>query len=131
MDAPALYPSLRYRDARAAIEFLKSAFGFEERVLYENDDGTIGHAELSHGPSILMLGTDRDDRYGSRAGQGWIYVAVDDADAHCERARSAGAEIIVELQDTDYGSRDYAARDPEGNVWNFGTYRPAVELGGA
>jgi uncharacterized glyoxalase superfamily protein PhnB len=131
MDAPRLYPSLRYRDARAAIEFLGSAFGFEERVVYENDDGTIGHAELSYGPSILMLGTDRDDRYGSRAGQGWIYLAVDDADAHCERARSAGAEIIVELHDTDYGSRDYAARDPEGNVWNFGTYRPAVEHGEA
>ena len=125
MDAPRLYPLLRYRDAKAAIEFLRSAFGFEEQAVHENEDGVVEHAELSYGPGILMLGTDRDDQYGSRAGQGWTYVAVDDADAHCERARSAGAEIIVELQDTDYGSRDYAARDPEGNVWNFGTYAPS------
>jgi uncharacterized glyoxalase superfamily protein PhnB len=130
MEAPTLYPLLRYRDAKAAIEFLRSAFGFDERAVHENEDGVVVHAELSYGPSILMLGTDRDDPYGSRAGQGSIYVAVEDADAHCERARSAGAEIIVELQDTDYGSRDYTARDPEGNVWNFGTYRPGVGDGG-
>lgn len=127
-EVPTLYPSMRYRDAPAAIAFLKQAFGFAEREVIANEDGTIAHAELSHGPSILMLGSDRDDPvYGRRAGQGWIYVAVDDPDAHCGRARAAGAEIIAELHDTDYGSRDYAARDPEGNTWNFGTYRPAVE----
>lgn len=125
-EAPTLYPSMRYRDAPAAIEFLKSAFGFAEHVVYRNDDGTIAHAELSYGPSILMLGSDRDDMHGRRAGQGWLYVAVDEADTHCERARGAGAEVVTELHDTDYGSRDYAARDLEGNVWNFGTYRPAV-----
>lgn len=127
MYAPTLYPSLRYRDASAAIDFLTSAFGFERHVVYENEDGTIAHAELSYGPSLLMMGQDRDDVYGGRAGQGWVYVAVDNADAHCERARAAGAEIVVDLHDTDYGSRDYTARDPEGNTWNFGTYRPAVE----
>lgn len=127
-EAPRLYPSMRYRDAPAAIEFLKDAFGFEERVVYSRDDGTIAHAELRYGPSILMLGSDRDDMYGKRVGHGWLYVAVDDPDAHCERARAAGAEIISELHDTDYGSRDYGARDPEGNMWNFGTYRPAVQV---
>ena len=126
-EAPTLYPSMRYRDAPAALEFLKTAFGFAERVVYRNDDGTIAHAELSYGPSILMLGSDRDDLHGERAGQGWLYVAVEDPDAHCARALAAGATIMSELHDTDYGSRDYAARDPEGNVWNFGTYRPAVE----
>lgn len=125
--APTLYPSLRYRDAPAAIDWLESAFGFRERVAYRNEDGSIAHAELSFGPSILMLGSAKDDQYGSRVGESWLYVAVDDADAHCERARAAGAEIVVELHDTDYGSRDYAARDPEGNLWNFGTYRPAVD----
>jgi uncharacterized glyoxalase superfamily protein PhnB len=74
-----------------------------------------------------MLGTDKDDIHGRRAGQGWLYVAIDDADAHCARARAAGAEIMTELHDTDYGSRDYAARDFEGNIWYFGTYRPAAE----
>jgi len=127
MYAPTLYPSLRYRDAAAAIDFLTTAFGFERQLVHENEDGTIGHAELSHGPSILMLGTDRDDVYGGRAGQGWMYVAVDDPDAHRERAEAGGAEIVVDLHDTDYGSRDYTARDPEGNTWSFGTYRPAVE----
>ncbi|MDQ6836560.1 MAG: VOC family protein [Actinomycetota bacterium] len=126
-EAPTLYPSMRYRDAPAAIEFLKSAFGFAEHVVYRNDDGTIGHAELSYGPSILMLGSDRDDGYSKRAGHGWLYVAVEDADAHCQRARAAGAEVVTELHDTDYGSRDYAARDLEGNMWSFGTYRPGVE----
>jgi uncharacterized glyoxalase superfamily protein PhnB len=56
-----------------------------------------------------------------------IYIAVDDLDAHCERARAAGAEIVREPYDTDYGSRDYSARDLEGNVWSFGTYRPTAE----
>jgi uncharacterized glyoxalase superfamily protein PhnB len=126
MEAPTIYPTLRYRDAPAAIEFLKTAFGFAELAVHANDDGTIAHAELSYGPSILMLGSDRDDSYGSRAGQGWMYIAIEDPDAHCERARAAGAEIVIEVFDTDYGSRDYCARDPEGNTFNFGTYRPAV-----
>jgi uncharacterized glyoxalase superfamily protein PhnB len=125
--APTLYPSMRYEDAPAAIEFLKSAFGFKEREVIANEDGTIAHAELSFGPSILMLGSARDDVHGKRVGAGWLYVAVEDADAHHARAQQAGATIVTELHDTDYGSRDYAARDPEGNLWNFGTYRPAAE----
>jgi uncharacterized glyoxalase superfamily protein PhnB len=125
-DAPTLYPSMRYRDAPAAIEFLKKAFGFEERQVIANPDGTIAHAELSLGPSILMLGSARDDMFGKRVGDGWLYVAVDDADAHHDRAKAAGAQIVSELHDTDYGSRDYHARDPEGNWWMFGTYRPAA-----
>jgi uncharacterized glyoxalase superfamily protein PhnB len=129
--APTLYPSMRFRDARAAIAFLMDAFGFREREVIANEDGTIAHAELSYGNGILMLGSDRDDPlYGRRAGQGWLYMAVDDPDSHCERARAAGAEIVERLHDTDYGSRDYAARDPEGNLWSFGTYRPAPETTG-
>jgi uncharacterized glyoxalase superfamily protein PhnB len=128
-EAPTLYPALRYRDAPGAIRFLQEAFGFRELRTYANDDGTIAHAELAYGPSVVMLGTDREDQYGRRAGQGWLYLAVDDADAHCEQARAAGAEIVTEPYDTDYGSRDYTARDPEGNVWNVGTYRPSADGG--
>ena len=125
-DAPTLYPSLRYRDAPAAMDFLKAAFGFREVERIDNPDGTIAHAELAFGPSILMLGTDRDDALaGRREGKGWLYVAVDDADTACARARAAGAEIVTEPFDQDYGSRDFVARDPEGNIWNVGTYRPA------
>jgi uncharacterized glyoxalase superfamily protein PhnB len=126
--APTLYPSMRYRDAPAAITFLHDAFGFEQRQVIANEDGTIAHAELTLGPSILMLGSDREDRLsGSRVGLGWIYAAVDDADAHHERAVAAGADVVVELHDTEYGSRDYAARDREGNLWYFGTYRPSAQ----
>lgn len=124
-EAPTLYPVMRFDDAPKMIEFLKQAFGFEELAVHANEDGTIAHAELSYGPSILMLGSERADADGARAGQGHLYVAVDDPDAHLERARAAGAEVVTELHDTDYGSRDYAARDPEGNLWSFGTYRPA------
>jgi uncharacterized glyoxalase superfamily protein PhnB len=126
-EAPSLYPGLRYRDAPGAIKFLKDAFGFRERVVYANPDGTIAHAELVYGPSILMLGSEKNDMVGGRPGTGYLYLAVDDADAHCARARAAGAQIITELHDTEYGSRDYAARDPEGNLWNVGTYHPAAD----
>ena len=84
---PTLYPLMRYIDAPAAIEFLKRAFGFRDLERIDNPDGTIAHAELSYGLSVLMLGSDRDDpRLGRRAGKGWIYVAVPDTDEHCRRA---------------------------------------------
>ena len=86
-----IYPSLRYRDARAGIDWLKDTFGFEERVVYANDDGTVAHAELSFGPSIVMLGSEKDDSYGSHVGEGWLYVAVPDPDE-----RFAVAKKIVE-----------------------------------
>jgi uncharacterized glyoxalase superfamily protein PhnB len=120
------FPLLRYADAPAALAFLERAFGFSRGEVVENPDGTIAHAELSDGAGTVMLSSDRDDPHvGRRAGLGGIYVAVDDIDAHYARARAAGAEIVTELFDTDYGSRDYAARDPEGNLWSFGTYRPS------
>jgi uncharacterized glyoxalase superfamily protein PhnB len=83
--------------APGAIDFLERAFGFARREVITNPDGTVAHAELALGPSVLMLGSDRDDpRLGRRAGAGWIYVAVADADEHCQTPRREGAEIIVE-----------------------------------
>jgi uncharacterized glyoxalase superfamily protein PhnB len=123
-----VFPSLRYRDAKAAIAWLKDAFGFEEVQVIEGDDGTIHHAELRLGPGMVMLGTERpdDQRFGSHAGQSWIYAAIDDPDSLFERASAAGAKVVMELTDTDYGSRDFSVRDPEDNLWSFGTYRPSV-----
>jgi uncharacterized glyoxalase superfamily protein PhnB len=124
-----IYPVLRYRDARAAIDFVCEAFGFERHAVYEGENGTIEHAQLAHGGGMVMLSTEpeTDERgWGKHAGQGWIYIVVDDPDAHHDRAKAAGAEIIRELEDQDYGSRDYSARDPEGNIWSFGTYDPAT-----
>ncbi|MBA3243557.1 MAG: VOC family protein [Actinobacteria bacterium] len=108
---------MRFADADAALEWLSRAFGFEERVAYRSEEGVVEHAEISLGPGIVMFGP------GDPASQG-VYVAVEDADAHYERAKAAGAEIVRELEDTDYGSREYTARDLEGHVWSFGTYRP-------
>ncbi len=114
---PNIYPFMRFADADAALEWLSRAFGFEERVAYRSEEGVVDHAEISLGPGIVMFGP------GDPASQG-VYVAVEDADAHYERAKAAGAEIVRELEDTDYGSREYTARDLEGHVWSFGTYRP-------
>jgi uncharacterized glyoxalase superfamily protein PhnB len=123
-DTQVFYPAHRYRDAAAAIEWLEKAFGFERKEVHEGDDGTIVHAELTFGPGVVMLGSERDDRYGPHVGHGWTYVVVDDPDALFERASAMGAEVVQELIDTDYGSRDFSVRDPEGNIWSFGTYGP-------
>jgi uncharacterized glyoxalase superfamily protein PhnB len=118
-----IVPTLRYRDAKAAIEFLERAFGFERRHVTENPDGTVAHAELIHGTGMVMLGTACDgDPF--QTGRAVIYVVVDDPDGRHDRAKAAGATIVMELTDQDYGSREFAAEDPEGNVWSFGTYDP-------
>jgi len=127
---PTFYPCLFYRDAPAAIAWLSRAFGFEVLLEVPNPDGTIAHAELSLGNGVIMLGTAKADqgRKSPRDLSGVnqsVYVAVDDLDGHYERARSAGAEITMMPHDTDYGSREYGARDLEGHGWSFGTYRPS------
>jgi uncharacterized glyoxalase superfamily protein PhnB len=127
-----IYPFIRYQDARKANDFLQRAFAFEEIAVYEGDNGTIAHAELAIGGAIIMTGSETPkDRPSERpraieqVEQG-LYVAVEDIEAHYERAKAAGAEIVRELADTDYGSREYAAVDTEGFYWSFGTYRPEV-----
>ena len=116
-------PTLRYKDAHGAIDFLERAFGFERKAVYE-DEGTVHHAELTHGRGMVMLGSQGagDPQFDTRVSS--AYVVVPDTDAVYERAKAAGAEISREIQDTDYGSREFSARDPEGNVWSFGTYDP-------
>jgi uncharacterized glyoxalase superfamily protein PhnB len=130
-----VFPCLRYKDAPAAIEWLVRAFGFEKQMVLANPDGTIAHAQLKMGPGIVMLASAREDRFGMKTPSELggvtqsIYVALDEVDSHYQRARGAGAEIVMEIQDMDYGSRDYSARDLEGNLWQFGTYRPDAEPG--
>ena len=128
-EAPRLYPALRYKNAAKMIDWLGEAFGFSVRARYGEGD-VVHHAELSFGSSIIMLGTAREDAYGKMVGTPGsgggksVYVAVDDADAVYAKATKAGAEILEELTDRDYGSREFICRDPEGNVWSFGTYWP-------
>jgi uncharacterized glyoxalase superfamily protein PhnB len=132
IEAPRLYPTLRYKDAEAMIRWLKDIVGFTERVVYRSDDDVVQHAELAYGSSILMLGQSRDDEYGKLVGDlggrrtDSLYVAVTDPDALHAKVKAAGAKIEMELHDTAYGSRDFACRDPEGNLWSFGTYWPKV-----
>jgi uncharacterized glyoxalase superfamily protein PhnB len=125
---PSIIPSLRYNDARRAIDFLEQAFGLRAQMVVDGEDGAVAHAQLVYGDGMVMLGSARDDDAGgSHVGAGWLYVVVEDADAHYAQAKAAGAEIVRELEDQDYGSRDYSARDLEGNLWSFGTYRPELD----
>jgi uncharacterized glyoxalase superfamily protein PhnB len=118
-------PTLRYKDAKGAIDFLERAFGFEVKSVHENEDGTIAHAELTHGRGMVMIGTAGagDPQFETSHSSNYV-VLFDEADALFGRAQAAGAEITRELTDMDYGSREFSARDPEGNVWTFGTYDP-------
>ena len=121
--APQVWPTLRATDARKLIAFLVEAFGFEETAVYGDDD-TVHHAELTWplGGGI-MLGSARDDDLAMRPGASSAYVVTDEPDALYERATAAGATVVRALHDTDYGSRDFSVRDPDGNLWSFGTYR--------
>ena len=121
------YPTFRYRDARTAIDWLVETLGFEVGMVVDGEgDRAVAHAQLTLGSGMIMLGSESDsaDRWGRHAGEGWVYVAVEDPDALHERAKAAGAEIVMAPMDTDYGSRDFALHDLEGNLWSFGTYRP-------
>jgi uncharacterized glyoxalase superfamily protein PhnB len=126
-----IIPALRYRDAAAAIDWLCNAFGFSKHMVVAGEGGRIAHAQLTLGNGMVMLG-DVDTEYGRLVAapekgqpvtQG-IYVVVDDADAHYARAKAAGAEIVIDIKNEDYGGRDYTCRDLEGHVWTFGTYDP-------
>jgi uncharacterized glyoxalase superfamily protein PhnB len=129
IEAPRIYPTLHCLDADAMIRWLKDVFGFTEHVVYRGD-GVVQHAQLAFGSSILMLGQSRDNDYGKLVGDltgrrtDALYVAVNDPDALHDKAKAAGAKIEMELHDTGYGSREFACRDPEGNLWSFGTYWP-------
>ncbi len=128
-EAPRIYPTFRYRNAPAMIDWLVGVLGFTVNVRFGEGD-RVDHAQLSFGFSMIMLGSVRDDAYGAMVGGPGesdgksTYVAVDDPDALFARVESSGATILQGLTDRDYGSREFICRDPEGNVWCFGTYWP-------
>ena len=126
-------PALRYRDAKAAIEWLCTVFGFERHAVYDGPDGSIGHAELKLGGGMIMLGSMKDDEYGRQfktPGElGGVetrsaYIVIADADAAYARALAAGATVVRPLAEMGYGSREFTVRDPEGHSWSAGTYDP-------
>ncbi len=125
--APQVWPTLRARDARALIDFYVAAFGFAEVVAYTDDTGRVVHAELAWplgGGVMLGQGPAGDEgHWPLRPGTFGCYVVCDDPDALFARAVAAGATVLREPYDQDHGSRDCALTDPEGNHWQFGTYR--------
>lgn len=128
---PSLSSALCYRDPRAALDFLERAFGFEPFMVIETPDGQIAHSEMRFGDGLIMVGSEWSDDHKSplgldRKNTQTVHVHLaEDIDAHCQRARSAGAEIIMEPQDQFYGDRTYRARDLEGHIWTFGqTVKP-------
>ncbi|MFG2674317.1 VOC family protein [Streptomyces sp. NBC_00304] len=128
--AASVFPTLLYDDAKAAIKLLTEALGFTAEAVYEGEDGAVMHAELSCGNGRVMLGSKGREGIFAKAMRGagpvGVYVVVDDTDAHHARAVEHGVEILMPPTDQDYGSRDYMARDAEGNVWSFGTYAPGA-----
>ena len=128
-----IIPCLRYRDALAAIDWLCQAFGFEKQAVYADGD-TVHHAQLTFGNGMIMLGSaDNTSEWGRQIAQPAEIgnretqspcVIVRDADAHYAQATAAGAEIVMDISDQDYGGRGYSCRDIEGHLWWFGSYDP-------
>lgn len=128
-----IIPTLRYNDAPAAIDWLCDAFGFNRHLVVAGDDGTIAHAQLTFGNGMIMLGSARDDEFGQLqkppgALGGAVsqspYIIVADVEKHYSRAVAAGAEIVAPVESQAYGGQLYTCRDPEGYIWNFGSYDP-------
>lgn len=141
IDAPgksgsSIIPGLRYRDPHAAIDWLCNAFGFRRHAVHENETGEVEHAQLTHGTGMIMLGGIRDNAFGKHLAQPdeiggretqSAYVIVRDCRAHYEQAKAAGAEIIDDYAEKDYGGAAYGCRDLEGHLWWFGSYDPWEE----
>jgi uncharacterized glyoxalase superfamily protein PhnB len=122
--ATSIWPAFRYRDAPAAIRFLKEAFGFEEVVVYPGESAdVVAHAELRwpDGGGV-MLGSYRQDELNLQPGAGSVYIATPNVAGIYDRAQKAGAEIVRPLRAEEYDSQTFTARDPEGVIWSFGTY---------
>lgn len=133
-----MIPAMRYRDPNAAVDWLCQAFGFEKHNVFTDANGQVMHAELAYGGSVMMLGPVADNDFGKylktpdetgEAVTQVVYILVDDPDAHYAKAKVAGAEILRDIQDQDYGGRDYTCRDPQGQIWSFGSYDPWAAAG--
>ena len=128
-----IVPTLRYRDAHAAIDWLEQAFGFRRHFVVPDGERGVAHAQLTFGNGMIMLSSAHDGEFGklqrplesadAPVSQS-LYVIVTNVDAHYARALEAGAVVVAAPEDKDYGGRGYGCRDPEGNLWSFGSYDP-------
>lgn len=123
-----IYPALTYRDVDSALVFLADAFGLEVDELGRDESGAVRSASLRAGDGRVLVQPDLpEELHGSHLGHGWVYVSLTEVDAHCARARHAGAQILGDPHGSPDGTfRGYSARDPEGNLWSFGTDRPGA-----
>lgn len=130
-----IIPTMQYKDALNAIEWLCKAFGFEKHLVVPGAHGTVVHAQLRFGNSMIMLGSENDNEYSKLVKtpndlNGFNtqapYIVVEEIDDHYSRAISAGARMVLDIKDQDYGGRGYSCQDPEGYIWNFGSYNPWV-----
>ena len=129
-----IIPSLRYRDAHAAIEWLVCAFGMQKQAVYDGPDGTVAHAQLTHGSGMIMLGSSTNASphghlYATPAEIGGrvtspLYLIAEDCEAVYVSAKAAGADVVMELKTMEYGGQAFAVLDPEGYLWSVGQYDP-------
>lgn len=123
-----LSSAVSYIDPKAAFRWLEVAFGFEPLMVLLDAEENLAHSEMSYGTSVVMIGNEWSEHHKSPKSLGGrntqtVHVQLargEDIDAHCERARKAGAEILQEPDTQFYGDRTYRARDPEGHIWTFG-----------
>jgi uncharacterized glyoxalase superfamily protein PhnB len=129
-----LIPSVRYQDAHAAIAWLESVFGMARHAVYDHPDGTVAHAELTFGSGMIMLGSASNagpntqhyalpSEIGGRVTSP-LYLITANCDALWQSAKAAGAEVVMELKDMEYGGKAFTVRDPEGYLWSVGEYDP-------
>jgi uncharacterized glyoxalase superfamily protein PhnB len=126
---PTIIPIFRYRDRASAIEWLCKAFGFKQQLVVPDNSGDIAHTQLVYGNGMIRLNNEFHAFVKSPAQSGSIgsegaFVLVNDVDAHYAQAIGAGAEIVIDLSDDEYGGRSYSCRDLEGHIWNFSNYDP-------
>ena len=129
-----IIPGMRYRDAYAAIDWLCEVLGFERRLVVPDGEGGVAHAELTLGSGMIMLGSDSgnaNDFVVPPSPDGALtqnaYIIVPEIEAAYERAKSAGANIVSELEEQHYGGSLFSVRDPEGQLWHLGSYNPWEE----
>jgi len=131
--------SLRYRDTLKMIDWLARAFGFEKHAVYMAGETTVAHAQMTFGNGMIMLGSVdngsksaetavQPDETGGRETRG-AYLLVSDCAAIYATAKAAGAEMIIDLAEMDYGGKAFTCRDPEGHIWSIGEFDPWAQHG--
>lgn len=136
-NTPTVIPTIQYHDANKAVIWLCEVFGFQPKIVFKDASEDVAHAELIYDNGLIMISPRSVTSFGqliktpkelNGTVNSCIYVVVEDAEAHYQKAIDGGAEIVLELVKQSYGGKDYTCRDFEGYLWSFGTYDPfAVE----